>query len=285
LKPHFEHVTVLPGESWALQSKDFQRIPFLWHYHPEFELTLILNAEGHRYVGDSLQPFGQGDLALVGPNQAHSWASVRRIDPDRPIHAVVAWFTAEWLDAVMTTWPEMLMLRALRDGAARGLRFSPRHAADCVAPLLALHGMAPPQRLLGLLQVLTHLAQDRAVQPLASHAGVVDDARSRQRLSAVLARVHADLGNVPAAPLLAGQASLSTGAFHRWFKRHTGLTLLQYVQQLRIGQACQALIGSERAIHLIAAEAGFGTLAHFNRQFLRAKGMTPTRFRAAYRVG
>lgn len=62
------------------------------------------------------------------------------------------------------------------------------------------------------------------------------------------------------------------------------MTMLEYVTQLRVGTACQMLISTDRAIGAIAGDAGFGTLAHFNRQFLRSKGMTPSQFRREFRL-
>ena len=69
MKPQFEQVTVPVGESWSLLWRELPELPFLWHYHPEFELTLTLNAQGQRYVGDSLEDFSAGDLVLTGPTQ------------------------------------------------------------------------------------------------------------------------------------------------------------------------------------------------------------------------
>ena len=99
----------------------------------------------------------------------------------------------------------------------------------------------------------------------------------------VLERLHVDPGNPPSAQELADEAALSLGAFHRFFKRHTGMTMLDYLAQLRIGIACQLLINTDRPISVVAMEAGYGTAAHFNRQFLQRKTMTPREFRANYK--
>jgi hypothetical protein len=57
MRPLFEKVTVPDGASWALLNRRLDDgIPFLWHYHPEFELTLTLNSRGQRYIGDSAPP-------------------------------------------------------------------------------------------------------------------------------------------------------------------------------------------------------------------------------------
>ena len=82
MRPLFEKVTVPPGASWALLDRRLDDgIPFQWHYHPEFELTLTLNSRGQRYIGDSIAPYGDGDLVLLGPNLPHTWNSAEKVDP------------------------------------------------------------------------------------------------------------------------------------------------------------------------------------------------------------
>ncbi|WP_212744130.1 hypothetical protein [Ramlibacter sp. 2FC] len=63
--------------SWLLFDRQLPDFPFNWHYHPEFELTLTLNSEGMRFVGDHIESYGDGDLVLVGPNLPHAWPRAR----------------------------------------------------------------------------------------------------------------------------------------------------------------------------------------------------------------
>lgn len=283
MKPQFEQVTVKPGESWTLLWRELPELPFLWHYHPEFELTLTLNARGQRYVGDSLEAFESGDLVLVGPNQPHTWAASERMDESRPMLAIVVWFTGDWLSRLVHGWPELALLDSLASNAGRGLHFSATTVKQ-VQPLMeSLHDLDPTQRFPVLLQVLTCLARDVNVTPLATHAFAPSTDKVQDRMSRVLNRIHENAVEAPSIERLAEEAALSVGAFHRFFKRHTGLTVLDYVAQLRIGIACQLLIATDRPIRIVAAEAGYANAAHFNRQFLERKRMTPREFRSNYR--
>jgi len=105
MRPQYEHLTLSPGHSWHLLWRELPELPFLWHYHPEFELTLTLNARGQRYVGDHLADFSDGDLILLGPNLPHTWSASERIEPERQMLAVVVWFSRDWLIQLQTSLP------------------------------------------------------------------------------------------------------------------------------------------------------------------------------------
>jgi AraC-like DNA-binding protein len=58
------------------------------------------------------------------------------------------------------------------------------------------------------------------------------------------------------------------------------MSLVQYVNRLRINLACQLLMSQETLpITDICFAAGYNNLSNFNRQFLALKGMPPSRFR------
>jgi AraC-like DNA-binding protein len=285
MTPLFEQVTIPPGHSWGLLWRELDAIPFIWHYHPQFELTLTVNARGQRYIGDHLGDFEPGDLVLLGPNLPHTWSASERIDSAQPMLAVVVWFSLEWLERLAACFPELHSLRQLAARAGPALHFSAATSARCAGQLLRLNALPVPQRLPLLLDVLLDLAGDTGAQPLASTAQAPLPDGQHKRMAGVFDFMHAHFREEIALESLAQRAALSLGAFHRCFKRHAHCTPGEYLARLRIGRACQQLIESNLAIAVIAQEAGYRNLAHFNRQFRAAKHVTPRAFRLQYRRG
>ena len=283
-KALLEKIATPEGGSWRLFDRRLEALPFEWHYHPEFELTLTLNSRGRRYVGDHIDAYDDGDLVLVGSNLPHTWHSQERRDERAPHRALVLWFTAAWIGQLTGACVELGGVATLLGEAARGIAFSPPVAGTARAHILAMVEAPPAARLTGLIDLLALLARDEARTLLAA-PGLVPDmgsAGAQGRIDRILADVHARYREVVRVPELAAGAAVSVSSLHRLFKRHTGMTLTDYVMRLRIGQACALLSSSDRPVAWIADTVGYRSLANFNRQFLACKGMTPRAFRRQF---
>jgi AraC-like DNA-binding protein len=285
VRPLFEKVAVPPGASWALLDRRLEDgIPFQWHYHPEFELTLTMNSRGQRYIGDSVAPYDDGDLVLLGPNLPHTWCSAERLSAARPHHAIVMWFTESWAANVTGALAEMHAVAPMLARAGRGIAFS-RPAAERARPLVeAIPGRAPTERLSRLMEVLALLAADTGWSAIAGPAADRRKVASpdQSRIERVLDHIHAHYRERIAVATLADVAALSLSGFHRLFRRHTRLTVGDYVAELRIGQACALLVNTDKPVAHIAEEVGYRNLANFNRQFRALKGTTPREFRRSF---
>ncbi len=283
MKPYLEQVNVPDDVSWVFFERRLDdEIPFQWHHHPEFELTLTLNSRGQRYVGDSISTYDDGDLVLLGPNLPHTWNSARKLEPAEPHVALVMWFRPEWADALTGTLTELGPVAQMLASAGRGLAFSPETAAQVRATLVKLPGLEPAKRLLEFLGVMTVLARDSALHLAGPHLET-NTHPNDGRMGRVLEYIHLHYHESVSVADLAALACLSPSGFHRLFRRYTRLTLTEYVAQLRVGQACALLANTEKSVAYIADAAGYASLANFNRQFRTLKGMTPREFRNRFR--
>ena len=74
-------------------------------------------------------------------------------------------------------------------------------------------------------------------------------------------------------------AGLSKYHLEREFKRYTGFSIMQYVIELRINQACMLLASTDLPISQISDMAGFSDYPNFLKLFKSRKNMTPRQFR------
>jgi transcriptional regulator GlxA family with amidase domain len=178
----------------------------------------------------------------------------------------------------------MAHLAGMLARATQGLRFD-RVASEAVASSFeSMRTAAPARRLVLLIEVLTTLCHFHDAVPLANAPREEAELAADPRMVRVLDHIHAHFAKPVAVSSLADIACVSTSAFHRMFKRHTRMTMVDYVTRLRVGRACSLLIESGRSIATIAADVGYSNLSLFNRQFARAKGATPSSFRRRHRI-
>ena len=285
MNPLLESLLVPEGASWTYFYRRLDEcIPFNWHYHLEFELTLTLNSRGQRYVGDSIDAYDDGDLVLLGSNLPHTWMSQRKVDEAEPHVAHVFWIRPDWIHSLIDTLVELRPLKAMLQSSNRGLVYSAETARAVRGRLERMPSLTPAGRLVHFIDVLTILADDQDHRLLCAPRPEHDAIRvtDRPRIDRTLEFIHKHYETDISINDLAELAALSISGLHRLFKRHTRLTVGEYIAQLRIGKACSLLVSTEKPISCIADEVGYTNLSHFNRQFLAIKQMTPREFRKSY---
>lgn len=252
-----------------------------WHFHPELQITLVLQSRGYRLVGDKITPLRSGDVVIVGGNLPHVW----RQDPPHKqpapeVHAIVVRFRENLGGNQFMNLPEMAAVRRLFQRAARGLEVTGRTRMETAVRMQRLPHLMGLTRLAELLGILDLLAHSRDLKPIASVGFVpslsTDD---QERMQRVTAYIDANLGDPIGRTEVARVAHLSVGAFSRFFKLRTGKSLPEYLNELRVGRACRLLADERVKVTDIALQCGFCSLANFNRRFREITRMSPRQYR------
>jgi len=276
-----EKVRTDPARSFQLSEWRLKHFNTPWHFHPEIELTLILEGHGRRFVGDSLEPFAPGDLVLLGPNLPHFWQSESSCTHSR---SLVVQFKPDFLGTDFWTRPEMRRIGRLLARSQQGLSFNDsavlepyRHAMAALSSDIGLKGLT------GLLHLLDQLARDQRVRPLASRAyPPATNHRAEQRLARIYDYAGRHFARTITLPELAREVAMTPAAFSRFFKRVSKRSPSDFLNDLRIEHACRLLRESDRTVTDIAAAAGFPTLTNFNRRFRERNGTTPREYRQSF---
>jgi AraC-like DNA-binding protein len=255
-----------------------------WHYHPAYELHLIVATHGTAYVGDHEGRFGPYTLMLTGPNVPHNWIT----DPDCEPAALrdrVILFSEAFVRRCIELFPSARHVRSLLlDESRYGIVFAPE-LGQALEPYFRRVADHPGlRRIASFFEMIEALAEDGTRRPLSSRPfkAAADPSHSMRLHRAVtfIERHHAgdvSLGRV------ASQLDMSESAFSRFFHQHTGYRFIDYVNQIRVQHACERLVASEGSITDICYEVGFSNLSNFNRRFLLLTGMTPREYRLRHR--
>lgn len=242
-----------------------------WHFHPELELTLITKGQGRRFVGDHLASFEGPDLVLIGSNLPHYWSGLKAssgyalqfvLDGDHPL-----WQLAE-----------TSRLRSLNEFASHGAQLSGPIVERAHHLMQSIASGGPVQGLIGMLELLSEIASVELgdMKRLSNTRFALAD--RDPHLATIARAVKYILENIQSEIRLEDLLKvthMSKPTFCRQFKRHTGRTLVTFINEVRVDHARRLLIETTKPITEIAFDSGFTNLSHFNRQFRRVCDCSP----------
>ena len=83
---------------------------------------------------------------------------------------------------------------------------------------------------------------------------------------------------------IAEPMGISAGYLAKLFRKETGLSIQEYVNQVRVERAANLLIYSDKSLPAIADYVHFPTQSYFGKIFKELKGMTPNEYRRKNQV-
>ena len=261
------------------------RFGFHWHYHRALEITYVVKGRGTRLVGDNVAYFEAGDLVLLGSNLPHTWISDDEYNEGEDLmEVIVLQFLPELFHESWLALPEMRLIRQLLQKANRGIVFSEsigNEAGLLLTQLVDQKHILGLQTVLGLFGVLSEEKQPLLLSS-KGYAPSLNDV-TEERLRVVCQYLHEHYTERITLATLAKLANMNASSFCRFFTKMTGQTVTEYLNDLRIGKACNLLIDQPALpISQIAYLAGYNSQTLFNRNFRRKKGSTPSAFRERF---
>lgn len=254
------------------------------HNHSVYELNFVENAKGvRRIVGDSQEVIGDYDLCLItSPNLEHVWEQNECYSDD--IREITVQFDFSMSDETLFGRNPYASITRMMQEAKKGLSF-PLQAIMKVYGMLdtlssVKDGFYAVQQFLTILYELSRCENARTLAS-SSYAKVTveDDSRRILKVKNFISKNYMDELRLPE---LASLAGMSSSAFSRFFKLHTGRNISEYIIDLRLGYAARMLVDTAKSISEIGFDCGFNNLSNFNRIFKKKKGCSPSEFRESY---
>lgn len=283
MKPLHEKLVLEPKNSFVLQKDVYPYYPTPWHYHPEYELVLVVKSSGMRTVGDHSEHFTDGDLVFLGPNLPHSYQNdpiYYQDDSSLKAEAIVIHFKEDFLGKGFFNLPEMVQVGQLFNKARYGIKITGNTRQQISDIMLQMHTVNGHKRILQLLSILEILSTSEEIE-LLTNPGFVqqhlvsDDDRITKVHEYIMKNFQKDISLAEVAEI----ANMSVPSFCRLFKSSTRKAFSNFVNEIRVGHACRLLLEDRESIAQICYKSGFNNMSNFNRQFKRLKERSPLQYR------
>lgn len=253
------------------------------HNHSVYELNFVENAKGvRRIVGDSQEVIGDYDLCLITSPLEHVWEQNECHSDD--IREITVQFDFSMSDETLFGRNPYASITRMMQEAKKGLSF-PLQAIMKVYGMLdtlssVKDGFYAVQQFLTILYELSRCENARTLASSSyAKVAVEDDSRRILKVKNFISKNYMDELRLPE---LASLAGMSSSAFSRFFKLHTGRNISEYIIDLRLGYAARMLVDTAKSISEIGFDCGFNNLSNFNRIFKKKKGCSPSEFRESY---
>jgi AraC-like DNA-binding protein len=282
MQAHFEYVGDAPNRSFVYRCVKLPYFDAPYHYHPEYELTLITHSEGKRFIGHDIADFVSGDLVLVGANLPHCW---KNDNPqiDNQAEGIVIQFREDFLGEELWQKPEFAPINKLLRLSKGGLAFGGQVKTRVGREMRMMVGLPAFQQVLCLLDLLQTLATSAEYQQLNPVEVTMLPSAEYERINKVYSYVVENFRQEIHLDDAAASIGMTSTAFCRYFKRVTKKTFIDVVTEYRVKYACQLLVNHpDKTATEVCFESGFGNLSHFNKQFKTITQRTPLHYRKEF---
>jgi AraC-like DNA-binding protein len=249
------------------------------HRHNEIELNYLAKGAMSYFSGGRRVEIQGGQVALF-------WAAI----PHQLIHmeedSVLYWITIPFATFLQWRLPDLLVQRVIRG------QFVLSTTADLLqsSPMLFkqwradLAGGSPEHRRIVLLEIEAHIRRlaimisDDQPNEESAISIPVQELSKVEQMASYIAEHYTEQIHIED---IARAVNFHPNYAMSLFRKHFGLSIVDYLTQYRLSSAQHLLIATNATTSAIALEAGFGSVSRFYTAFKRAYGRSPGDYRAA----
>ena len=252
---------------WSMQN---------YHYHDKIEFYYLFSGSRYYFIKDKSYYIKEGDLVTVAPYDIHSTTTADKGFFDRVLIS---------LDKSYLSGADSGVFGDVFAFVERGSRVVELSLKERAEVELLLEGMLKEQQFptpdsdayikSALLRLV--LLLNRKNEKVEKESPEMSE--RTLLVSRVSAAVNSRFSEKLSLTSLAEEFFVSPSYLSRSFARATGMTLVEYVNAVRIKEAERLLLSTTRSVADIAEAVGYSSTTHFGRVFRRHKHLTPLDFR------
>jgi len=282
MKPAFETISSPGNTSFLVRRFEEKGFEAPYHFHPEYELTLILDGCGKRYVGTHMDDYFPDDLLLLGSNLPHCWKK-ENLAAGQNSASVVIQFHPDFMGHDFFAKPEMEKILHLLNNSNYGIQFTGNIASLKNKVLDLLNESYSFRKLVLLLEILYALATtDQYILLNKQNLFAALPVTEKERMNKVIAYIVENFRETISLNQAARAASMTPQAFCKYFKKISRKTFIEAVTDYRIDYAMQELVQTNKPVTQIGFESGFNDISNFYKTFRGRLKQSPLSYRNGF---
>ncbi len=279
MKPLIEKLPLADDKSFVADVHTTPNFEVPWHQHIEYELILFIKGEGHSYIGNYVGDFVVDDIFFLGSNLPHTF---QKTTPDLITSAIVIHFKEDFWGSTFLNLPECKQIIQLFQTSIKGLYLEGETKLQLGKLIRKLVNSRGFERILLLMECLQIMAKRQEYHTLSTQDVKEFNPRNKERIDRIFQFTIANFQEPIKIEEVAKNAQMSIPAFCSYFKKSTKKTYIDFLNEIRVGYACKQLVDTTKPIEAICYESGYNTLANFNKQFMKVKKLTPSKYRRRF---
>lgn len=277
-------VPVTPDKTVTVQEDTLPQFYPHLHRHKEAQLIWIIKGEGTLIAENTMHSFRTNDIFMIAPNQSHVFKGGRQTTEAGGIHTISVFYDPNGHLANFLQLPELSQLNMFLKEYKGGFKLPEPHFQAVSKHILKLKASNDMDQMLHFFHLLRTFCR---MNPKPKHLSTfskqhITDGEG-MRMGNIYNYVLQRYQNALTLEEVAAEAHLTPQAFCRYFKKHTGITFVTFLNEMRINQACKRLTSGEfDSIATVAYNCGFNSITNFNRVFKSVAGTSPKEYLSKY---
>lgn len=263
----------------------FDTKEFPWHWHPEIELTLIIEGDIAYQVNDNIYHLRAGEGLFCNTNVLHSGHRHQSLDCS---YLSVTFHPRLLYGYSSSVMQNKYMKHILKNPSLSSIYFTPEEPWQKeVLYLIKKIGMLDKERPISLeLQIQITLLS--VWQQIFEHIKIqesdfLENDRDTERIRRIMEYIQLHYAEKITLEHLADQIHLCKSESCRLFKRYMNVSMFDYLLDYRVERSLELLRHSPFDITWIAGQVGFANPGYYSKIFKRKMNCTPLEYRKKYK--
>lgn len=251
-----------------------------FHLHRRYEIYYEIEGMRRYFIEGAAYLANAGDVVLIGENQIHKTGLV---EEESGCHFALA-FSGAYLRELRQAFPQVDFVGFLSGNTTHLLRALSAQQQEqvCAAMqrLLTLQSSDSPDSAAACKMILgTLLLRLKELCRRQEERGAGDGRVTNRTVDQIQGYIALHYAEKLTLTDIARQFYISPYYLSRLFKKTTSLSLIEYINGVRVKAAQNLMERTADSVSAIAAATGFTTPTHFRRVFKEATGLSPQQYR------